>query len=303
MPTTISLTPQGLQQYNIQHIPQSQTQSTTTQQIQIQNIQQHHQPQQNMNMSNLITSSTPITILDSSGPITTYANSSIMKYNTESSQDQDLDDAIFLSDTSNSPSPPPTQTITPVTTTVTVTPKKTTVNPVKKAVTTPTSTVKTKPQITPEKQEKIIDINLQNAQSEMATQQLAAITSLSINKDQIKDENSPNSQNSSNSTNTSFTICEVCKKIFKRKEHLMQHLKSHIGLRPFKCDENGCNKSFSRKEHLLRHIVSHTGKKMFSCDLCHKLFSRKDNLNKHKRSVILIFVSSLLITISLFCFL
>lgn len=80
-----------------------------------------------------------------------------------------------------------------------------------------------------------------------------------------------------------LTTCDVCKKVFKRKEHLMQHLKSHVGLRPFKCEEPGCNKSFSRKEHLLRHIVSHTGKKMFSCDLCHKFFSRKDNLNKHRR--------------------
>lgn len=82
---------------------------------------------------------------------------------------------------------------------------------------------------------------------------------------------------------SNLTTCEVCKKVFKRKEHLMQHLKSHVGLRPFKCDQVGCNKSFSRKEHLMRHIVSHTGKKMFSCDFCHKFFSRKDNLNKHRR--------------------
>lgn len=80
-----------------------------------------------------------------------------------------------------------------------------------------------------------------------------------------------------------LTVCEICKKVFKRKEFLMQHLKSHIGLRPFKCDDLSCNKSFSRKEHLLRHVVSHTGKKMFNCEVCMKLFSRKDNLNKHRR--------------------
>lgn len=77
--------------------------------------------------------------------------------------------------------------------------------------------------------------------------------------------------------------CSVCEKVFKRKEHLNQHMKLHLGLRPFCCDEAGCNKSFSRKEHLMRHVVSHTGKKMFSCEFCQKLFSRKDNLNKHKR--------------------
>ncbi|XP_055688900.1 transcription factor Sp3 isoform X2 [Lutzomyia longipalpis] len=80
------------------------------------------------------------------------------------------------------------------------------------------------------------------------------------------------------------TTCDVCGKTFKRKEHLIQHLKLHAGLRPFKCEEVGCSKTFSRKEHLMRHVVSHTGKKMFSCEFCHKFFSRKDNLNKHKRT-------------------
>lgn len=77
--------------------------------------------------------------------------------------------------------------------------------------------------------------------------------------------------------------CEICDKVFKRKEHLAQHLKLHLGLRPFKCEEPNCNKTFSRKEHLMRHCVSHTGRKQFDCEFCHKLFSRKDNLNKHKR--------------------
>lgn len=77
--------------------------------------------------------------------------------------------------------------------------------------------------------------------------------------------------------------CSQCGRVFKKKEHLTQHAKLHTGHRPFKCNEVGCSKTFSRKEHLMRHIISHTGKKMFSCDLCHKLFSRKDNLNKHRR--------------------
>lgn len=85
---------------------------------------------------------------------------------------------------------------------------------------------------------------------------------------------------------TEVPTCTVCDKIFKRKEHLAQHMKLHLGLRPFKCDEANCNKSFSRKEHLMRHVVSHTGKKMFNCEYCKKLFSRKDNLNKHKRYLV-----------------
>lgn len=30
--------------------------------------------------------------------------------------------------------------------------------------------------------------------------------------------------------------------VFKRKEHLAQHVKLHLGLRPFKCEEPNCNK-------------------------------------------------------------
>jgi len=50
----------------------------------------------------------------------------------------------------------------------------------------------------------------------------------------------------------SFT-CDMCDKVFKRKEHLLQHKKSHSGLKPFICGY--CGKSFSRKEHLIRHKV------------------------------------------------
>lgn len=135
------------------------------------------------------------------------------------------------------------------------------------------------------------------AQSIAATQQMKAISALSIKQDLAAAAagagghheagsgggGGANANSASGSGGVSFTACDVCSKTFKRKEHLMQHLKSHVGLRPFKCEEPGCSKSFSRKEHLMRHIVSHTGKKLFSCPVCRKYFSRKDNLNKHKK--------------------
>lgn len=111
--------------------------------------------------------------------------------------------------------------------------------------------------------------------SDTAKKQLNQLTSFNTKRAESENAEKPSDLN--------LTVCDVCKKVFKRKEFLMQHLKSHIGLRPFKCDEPTCNKSFSRKEHLLRHVVSHTGKKQFNCDVCMKLFSRKDNLNKHRR--------------------
>ncbi|XP_031620758.1 transcription factor Sp3 isoform X2 [Contarinia nasturtii] len=97
-------------------------------------------------------------------------------------------------------------------------------------------------------------------------------------------QNTNTTSGSGTTAKTDVPTCDVCEKVFKRKEHLAQHVKLHLGLRPFKCEEPNCNKAFSRKEHLMRHCVSHTGKKQFDCDICHKLFSRKDNLNKHKKS-------------------
>ncbi|KAB0791615.1 hypothetical protein PPYR_03415 [Photinus pyralis] len=75
--------------------------------------------------------------------------------------------------------------------------------------------------------------------------------------------------------------CDICGKMFKRREHLYQHMKLHTGFRPFVCEN--CNKSFLRKEHLLRHMVAHSGQKNYTCTICEKSFSRNDNLLKHKK--------------------
>lgn len=145
----------------------------------------------------------------------------------------------------------------------------------------PTITIFKKKTLKPAKKSKVEDLtdlqSVQQEHSDMANKQLKQLTSFNTKRNESESAEKPPDLN--------LTVCDVCKKIFKRKEFLMQHLKSHIGLRPFKCSEPTCNKSFSRKEHLLRHVVSHTGKKMFSCDVCKKLFSRKDNLNKHRRWV------------------
>ena len=45
-----------------------------------------------------------------------------------------------------------------------------------------------------------------------------------------------------------------------------------------------CKKSFTRREYLLEHL-SRCRPKPFACDVCHSLFGRKDNLDRHKRTV------------------
>lgn len=82
--------------------------------------------------------------------------------------------------------------------------------------------------------------------------------------------------------NSKIHTCDICRKTFKRREHLYQHVKLHTGFRPFTCEN--CNKSFVRKEHVLRHMTSHSGQKNFTCTICDKSFSRNDNLLKHKKT-------------------
>ena len=55
-----------------------------------------------------------------------------------------------------------------------------------------------------------------------------------------------------------------------------------LGECPLKC--NQCNKCFSKKDDLEWHKRMHTGQKPFECDQCGKRFSLKGNLNQHKKT-------------------
>lgn len=69
------------------------------------------------------------------------------------------------------------------------------------------------------------DKEIDQEQMEAAKQQLQQLVNLHTKK---------SDEGSDKSMDLNLTVCDVCKKIFKKKEFLMQHLKSHIGLRPFK---------------------------------------------------------------------
>jgi len=49
--------------------------------------------------------------------------------------------------------------------------------------------------------------------------------------------------------------CHVCEKTFKKKSHLLNHIKIHTGERPYKCDE--CSKAFIESSKLQRHKKTH----------------------------------------------
>ena len=52
--------------------------------------------------------------------------------------------------------------------------------------------------------------------------------------------------------------------------------------RPFAC--HFCSKRFKRKDHLVEHERTHTGEKPYVCFSCGKRFAKKTNLNTHSRS-------------------
>ena len=54
--------------------------------------------------------------------------------------------------------------------------------------------------------------------------------------------------------------CGCCIQVFKRKDHLKEHVATHENVKNNKCPE--CPKAFQRKQHLTRHIRgNHENKK------------------------------------------
>jgi uncharacterized Zn-finger protein len=75
---------------------------------------------------------------------------------------------------------------------------------------------------------------------------------------------------------------EGCKKVFSQKYRLMIHVRSHQGIKPFKCSQ--CSKTFVEKANLKVHIRTHTGERPYQCDFenCQASFKTSGQLNDHK---------------------
>lgn len=76
-----------------------------------------------------------------------------------------------------------------------------------------------------------------------------------------------------------------CNAAFKHKHHLVNHIRTHTGEKPFKCTFKDCEYSFAQKVNLKNHIKTHTGERSFQCtyDGCGQLFARNGELKVHIR--------------------
>lgn len=79
--------------------------------------------------------------------------------------------------------------------------------------------------------------------------------------------------------------CTVCQKMFKRKDHLKQHMKTHAPERDvYRCPREGCARTYTTVFNLQSHILSfHEEKRPFVCEHagCGKTFAMKQSLMRH----------------------
>lgn len=76
--------------------------------------------------------------------------------------------------------------------------------------------------------------------------------------------------------------CPYCLKSFKCPSKLLQHIKTHVGLKSYTC--HLCSKAFLTEYNLIAHIRIHRNKQPYICKKCERAFNIKSNLNRHIRS-------------------
>lgn len=106
-------------------------------------------------------------------------------------------------------------------------------------------------------------------------------------------------------------VCPVCSARVKQRNAFLEHMRSHTGEKPFRCEQcessfaclarltvhrksvheprkfpcSHCCKTFQTKHHLLRHSVIHTKAKPFSCPFCTYLCNTQGNMTKHVKTI------------------
>uniref|UniRef100_K3X323 C2H2-type domain-containing protein n=1 Tax=Globisporangium ultimum (strain ATCC 200006 / CBS 805.95 / DAOM BR144) TaxID=431595 RepID=K3X323_GLOUD len=77
--------------------------------------------------------------------------------------------------------------------------------------------------------------------------------------------------------------CETCKKQFRGRSELQNHIRTHTKEKPLACSHAGCNKRYAHSSNLRAHERTHLGIKPYSChyDGCGKSFAHSVSLKEH----------------------
>lgn len=78
-------------------------------------------------------------------------------------------------------------------------------------------------------------------------------------------------------------MCSECKRCFKKRTHLVEHLHLHFPDPRLQCPN--CQKFFTSKSKLKIHMMRETGEKAHRCPLCHYSSVEKNALNRHMASM------------------
>ncbi|NWS68522.1 ZN142 protein, partial [Crotophaga sulcirostris] len=78
-------------------------------------------------------------------------------------------------------------------------------------------------------------------------------------------------------------MCSECKRCFKKRTHLVEHLHLHFPDPSLQCPN--CHKYFTSKSKLKIHMMRETGEKAHRCPLCHYSSVEKNALNRHMASM------------------
>ncbi|KAL1489536.1 hypothetical protein ABEB36_013490 [Hypothenemus hampei] len=77
--------------------------------------------------------------------------------------------------------------------------------------------------------------------------------------------------------------CELCERVFKHRNSLVYHMRSHSGVRPHQCEL--CGKSFFASSALKVHLRLHSGDKPYDCVHCGRKFRQWGDLKYHITSI------------------
>uniref|UniRef100_A0A8P0PNX4 Zinc finger protein 142 n=1 Tax=Canis lupus familiaris TaxID=9615 RepID=A0A8P0PNX4_CANLF len=78
-------------------------------------------------------------------------------------------------------------------------------------------------------------------------------------------------------------MCSECKRCFKKRTHLVEHLHLHFPDPSLQCPN--CQKFFTSKSKLKTHLLRELGQKAHRCPLCHYSAVERNALNRHMASM------------------